>query len=82
MHPQKGYRLQISTSFSANQFLRSIIMAEIFQFPKYTTRDGNTFSSVLDIFTKDWEVTEQTTTAVSTPTTKMKNENEKKKNND
>lgn len=59
-------------------------MAEIFQFPKFTTRDGNTFQDVLDIFTKDWEVTEQTTTAVSTPTTKMKNANEKKKkkNND
>lgn len=54
--------------------------------PKFTTRDGNTFSSVLDIFTKDWEVTEQTTTAFSTPadinsidpTTKMEeNENDR-----
>lgn len=46
-------------------------MAEIFQFPKFTTRDGNTFQDVLEIFTKDWEVTEQTTTAFRTPTTKI-----------
>lgn len=44
--------------------------------PKFTTRDGNTFQDVLEIFTKDWEVTEQTTTAFRTPTTKMKKENE------
>lgn len=31
--------------------------------PKLRTVDGNTFSSVLEIFTKDWKVTELTTTA-------------------
>lgn len=60
-------------------------MAE-FHFTKFTTRDGNTFQDVLEIFTKDWEVTEQTTTAFRTPadinsiepTTKMEeNENDR-----
>lgn len=31
--------------------------------PKLRTVDDNTFSSVLEIFTKDWKVTELTTTA-------------------
>lgn len=40
-------------------------MAE-FKFPKYKTVDGNKFCTVLEIFTKEWNVTEQTTTAFRT----------------
>lgn len=46
--------------------------------PKFTTVDGNTFQDVLEIFTKDWEVTEQTTTAFRTNNNqKMENENDR-----
>lgn len=33
-----------------------------FHFNKYKTVDGNTFSSVLEIFIKEWTVTNLTTT--------------------